>query len=86
MKKIVLTGGPCAGKTTTLVKIIGTLFEYWLQSVHYSRTSYIILQVGMDYLTDNKTSFMKGEKETVTNSLSCLGSYLHYVPYNWLVF
>lgn len=70
IKKIVLTGGPCAGKTTALVKIME----------HYSSRGYkvftipevptIFLQAGMDYLTKNQRWFYEGEKATLTTQLS----------------
>lgn len=70
MKRIVLTGGPCAGKTTALVKIIE----------HFSSLGYIVFiipevptlfsQAGMDYLTDNKDFFYEGEKATLEMQLA----------------
>lgn len=60
--KIVLTGGPCAGKTTALVKI----------NEHFSKLGYkvftvpevptMVTQSGWNYLTDNKDFYKEGEK------------------------
>lgn len=60
--KIVLTGGPCAGKTTALVKI----------NEHFGRLGYkvftipevptMVTQSGWNYLTDNKAFYYEGEK------------------------
>lgn len=60
--KIVLTGGPCAGKTTALVKI----------NEHFSQLGYKVFTIpevptmvtasGWNYLTDNKDFYKEGEK------------------------
>lgn len=62
IKKIVLTGGPCAGKTTALVRI----------NEHFSKLGYkvfmvpevptMVTQSGWNYLTDNHAFYYEGEK------------------------
>lgn len=62
IKRIVLTGGPCAGKTTALSRIIA----------HFSARGYKVLTVpevptmvtlaGWDYMTDNHAFYYEGEK------------------------
>ena len=63
IKKIVLTGGPCAGKTTALVKIIDHFSGLWIQGVYHSwRFLTMFTQAGMNYLTKNEKFFFEGEK------------------------
>lgn len=62
IKRIVLTGGPCAGKTTALASI----------SKHFSKLGYRVLYVpeiptmitalGWNYMTDNRAFYYEGEK------------------------
>ena len=72
IKKIVLTGGPCAGKTTALVKIIEHFSSRGYKVFTVPEVPTIFLQAGMDYLTKNKALFYEGEKATleiqITNS------------------
>ena len=61
--KIVLTGGPCAGKTTAMARIVE----------HFSGMGYLVLTVpeaatmftqsGINFLTDDKVFFMECEKQ-----------------------
>lgn len=61
--KIVLTGGPCAGKTTALARIVE----------HFSGMGYYVLTVpeaatlfslsGVDFLTANKQLFAESERQ-----------------------
>lgn len=65
MKKIVLTGGPCAGKTTALVKIMEHFSSIGYKVFIIPELPTLFLQAGMDYLTDNKQFFYEGEKATL---------------------
>lgn len=65
MKKIVLTGGPCAGKTTALVKIMEHFSSIGYKVFIIPELPTLFLQAGMDYLTDNKDLFYEGEKATL---------------------
>lgn len=65
MKKIVLTGGPCAGKTTALVKIMEHFSSIGYKVFIIPELPTLFLQAGMDYLTDNKDFFYEGEKATL---------------------
>ena len=68
--RIVLTGGPCAGKTSALELIVE----------HFSRKGYkvftipemptLFTQSGMNYLTKNKDFFYEGEKATLEMQLA----------------
>ena len=62
IKKIVLTGGPCAGKTTALVKIID----------HFSGLGY---KAGMNYLTKNEKFFFEGENATFLTQIGLEDSF-----------
>lgn len=65
IKKIVLTGGPCAGKTTALVKIIEHFTSRGYKVFTIPEVPTLFIQAGMDYLTPNKNLFYEGEKATL---------------------
>lgn len=65
IKKIVLTGGPCAGKTTALVKIIEHFTSLGYKVFTIPEVPTLFLQAGMDYLTPNRKLFYEGEKATL---------------------
>ena len=64
IKKIVLTGGPCAGKTTALVKVIEHFSSLGFKVFTIPEVPTLFSQSGMDYLTTNKGFFYEGEKAT----------------------
>ena len=64
IKKIVLTGGPCAGKTTALVKVIEHFSSLGYKVFTIPEVPTLFSQAGMNYLTDNKALFYQGEKAT----------------------
>ena len=70
VKRIVLTGGPCAGKTTALVKIMEHYSSRGFKVFTIPEVPTIFLQAGMDYLTKNQRWFYEGEKATLTTQLS----------------
>ncbi len=70
VKRIVLTGGPCAGKTTALVKIMEHYSSRGFKVFTIPEVPTIFLQAGMDYLTKNQQWFYEGEKATLTTQLS----------------
>ena len=59
MKTIVLTGGPCAGKTTALVKIMEHFSSIGYKVFIIPELPTLFLQAGMDYLTNNKVKNYK---------------------------
>jgi hypothetical protein len=65
IKRIVLTGGPCAGKTTALVKIIEHFSSLGFKVLTIPEVPTMFTQAGMDYLTTNKEFFYEGEKATL---------------------
>lgn len=68
-KKIVLTGGPCAGKTTALVRIIEYFSSRGYKVFTIPEVPTIFAQAGMDYLTQNRRFFYEGEKATLQTQL-----------------
>lgn len=58
IKKIVLTGGPCAGKTTALVKVIEHFSSLGYKVFTIPEVPTMFTQAGMDYLTKNATFFL----------------------------
>ena len=70
IKKIVLTGGPCAGKTTALVKVIEHFSSRGYKVFTIPEVPTIFLQAGMDYLTKNQDWFYAGEKPTLEIQLA----------------
>lgn len=63
MKRIVLTGGPCAGKTTALVKIIEHFSSLGFKVFIIPEVPTLFSQAGMDYLTDNKDFSTKAKRQ-----------------------
>lgn len=76
MKKIVLTGGPCAGKTTALVKIMEHFSSIGYKVFIIPELPTLFLQAGMDYLTDNKELFYEGEKATLEMQIALEDKFL----------
>ena len=70
IKKIVLTGGPCAGKTTALVKVIEHFSSRGYKVFTIPEVPTIFLQARMDYLTKNQDWFYEGEKSTLEIQLA----------------
>lgn len=70
IKKIVLTGGPCAGKTTALVKITEHFSNLGFKVFTIPEVPTVFLHAGMDYLTKNKGLFYEGEKATLEIQLA----------------
>lgn len=76
MKKIVLTGGPCAGKTTALVKIMEHFSSIGYKVFIIPELPTLFLLAGMDYLTDNKDLFYEGEKATLEMQIALEDKFL----------
>jgi len=68
--KIVLTGGPCAGKTTALVKVIEYFSSLGYKVFTIPEVPTMFTQAGMDYLTQNRSFFYEGEKATLEIQLA----------------
>jgi len=65
IKRIVLTGGPCAGKTTALVRIIEHFSSLGYKVFTIPEVPTLFTQSGMNYLTKNERFFYEGEKATL---------------------
>ncbi|MCR5313206.1 MAG: ATP-binding protein [Bacteroidaceae bacterium] len=65
MKKIVLTGGPCAGKTSALERIVEHFSALGYKVFTIPETPTLFTQAGMNYLTKNEKFFYEGEKATL---------------------
>ena len=70
IKRIVLTGGPCAGKTTALIKVIEHFNSLGYQVFTIPEVPTMFSQAGMNYLTPNKALFYEGEKATLEVQLA----------------
>ena len=76
IKRIVLTGGPCAGKTTALVRIIE----------HFSSLGYKVFTIpevptlyslgGWNYLTPNRKLYYEGERAILETQLALEDSFM----------
>lgn len=63
--KIVLTGGPCAGKTTALVRIIEHFTGLGYQVFTLPEIPTICITAGVNYLTDDRQYHYQAEKSTL---------------------
>lgn len=70
IKRIVLTGGPCAGKTTALVRIIEHFTSLGYKVFTIPEVPTLFIQAGMDYLTTNRDFFREGEKATLLTQMA----------------
>ena len=70
IKRIVLTGGPCAGKTTALVRVIEHFSGLGYKVFTIPEVPTMFTQAGMNYLTDNRDFFYEGEKATLEIQLA----------------
>lgn len=74
--KIVLTGGPCAGKTTALVRVIEHFSSLGFKVFTIPEVPTLFTQAGMNYLTTNKGFFYEGEKATLEIQLALEDKFL----------
>ena len=70
IKRIVLTGGPCAGKTTALVRVIEHFSNLGFKVFTLPEVPTMFTQAGMNYLTKNPDFFYEGEKATLEIQLA----------------
>ena len=69
IKRIVLTGGPCAGKTTALVRIHEHFSALGYKVFTVPEVPTMITQAGWNYLTDNPKFYYEGEKVILETQL-----------------
>ena len=70
IKKIVLTGGPCAGKTTALVKITEYFSGYGYKVFNVPEVPTIYSAAGWNYLTPNRDLYYQGERAILETQLA----------------
>lgn len=63
--KVALTGGPCAGKTTALVRIIEHFTGLGFQVYTLPEIPTMFIQAGVNYLTKNQDFFYQAERSTL---------------------
>ncbi len=68
--RIVLTGGPCAGKTSALELIVDHFSNKGYKVFTIPEMPTLFTQSGMNYLTKNKDFFYEGEKATLEMQLA----------------
>ena len=69
IKKIVLTGGPCAGKTTALVKIIEYFSGMGYKVFTIPEVPTLYSTGGWNYLTPNRQLYYEGERAILETQL-----------------
>lgn len=69
IKKIVLTGGPCAGKTTALVRVIEHFTSLGFKVFTIPEVPTLFSQSGVDYTTPVYDFFYQEEKATLETQL-----------------
>lgn len=74
-KKIVLTGGPCAGKTTALVRIIDYFSSYGYKVFAVPEVPTLYSQGGWNYLTPNRQLYFEGERCILQTQLDLENSF-----------
>ncbi|MBR5698693.1 MAG: AAA family ATPase [Prevotella sp.] len=70
IKKIVLTGGPCAGKTTALVKIVDYFSNYGYKVFTIPEVPTLYSQGGWNFLTPNRALYYEGERAILETQLA----------------
>ena len=70
IKKIVLTGGPCAGKTTALVKIVEYFSGMGYKVFTIPEVPTLFSIGGWNYLTPNRQLYYQGERAILETQLA----------------
>ena len=70
MKRIVLTGGPCAGKTTALVRVIDHFNSLGFRVFCVPEVPTIYSLAGWNYLTPNRQLYFEGERAILETQLT----------------
>ena len=70
IKRIVITGGPCAGKTTAIDKAVRHFSELGYKVFTIPEVPTMFTKSGMNYLTKNAAFFYEGEKATLEIQLA----------------
>jgi len=70
IRKIVLTGGPCAGKTTALVKITEYFSGFGYKVFTVPEVPTLYSTAGWNYLTPNRDLYFEGERAILATQLA----------------
>jgi len=76
IKRIVLTGGPCAGKTTALVRIVEHFSNLGFKVFTVPEVPTLYSQGGWSYLTPNRELYYEGELAILRSQLALEDSFL----------
>lgn len=76
VKRIVLTGGPCAGKTTALVRIIEHFSNLGFKVFTVPEVPTMYSQGGWSYLTTNRDLYYEGELAILQTQLALEDSFM----------
>ena len=76
IKRIVLTGGPCAGKTTALVRIIEHFSNLGFKVFTVPEVPTMYSQGGWSYLTPNPKLYYEGELAILQTQLALEDSFM----------
>ena len=76
IKRIVLTGGPCAGKTTALVRIIEHFSSLGYKVFTIPEVPTLYSQGGWNYLTKNRQLYYEGERAILETQLALEDSFM----------
>jgi predicted ATPase len=76
IKRIVLTGGPCAGKTTALVRIIEHFSSLGFKVFTVPEVPTLFSQGGWNYLTPNYDLYYQGELAILEMQLALKDSFM----------
>ena len=76
IKRIVLTGGPCAGKTTALVRIIEHFSNLGFKVFTVPEVPTMYSQGGWSYLTPNRNLYYEGELAILQTQLALEDSFM----------
>lgn len=76
IKRIVLTGGPCAGKTTALVRIIEHFSNLGFKVFCVPEVPTLYSQGGWSYLTPNRDLYYEGELAILRTQLALENSFM----------
>ena len=74
--KVVLTGGPCAGKTTALVRIIEHFTSLGYKVFTIPEVPTLYSQGGWNYLTPNRQLYYEGERAILSTQLALEDSFM----------
>lgn len=80
--KIVLTGGPCAGKTTALARIVEHFTGIGLKVFVLPELATLFSQAGVNFLTSNKQFFYNAEKQLLKFQIEMENSFVEMAKHS----